>query len=96
MSVSITVSTEGLTTAEAETVAYLEYCMSKVDEKGMLARVVYDMIAFGKITPHEVGEILGVYDPDGITLDGEDDEEVAEAAEDATEEETPEPSDEGQ
>lgn len=68
----IHVRTEGLTVEEQETVAYLEHCMGAADEKGMLARVVYDMLAFGEVTPHRVASILGAYDPNGISLDDDD------------------------
>lgn len=75
MSILIEVPTEGYSEEEKETVAYLQYCMQNVDEKGMLARILYNMIAFGRITAEEVGVILGVYEPEGISLDDDDDED---------------------
>lgn len=87
MTEMIRVQTEGLTTEEAETVAYLEYCMSTPDEKGMLARVIYDMLAFGNVTPYQVASIIGAYDPDGIELDDDGEEEFDDALEAQAEDE---------
>ena len=57
------------TPEELETVQYLEYCIDSVNEKGMLARFIWQQIAFGRITAHDVAVVLGAYDPEGIQLD---------------------------
>lgn len=60
---------DAYTAEELETVQYLEYCINSSDEKGMLARFIWQQIAFGRISAHDVAVVLGAYDPEGIQLD---------------------------
>lgn len=65
----LTVRRDDLDNIEIETVDYLEFRMEQTDERGMLARLVHQLIANGKVTAAEIGERLGAYDPEGIILD---------------------------
>lgn len=74
------VDTTDLDAPTKQTIHYLEVRMNDVDERGMLARLLYQYIAQGVINPRGVAERLGAYDPEGFVLD--DDEQEAEATDD--------------
>lgn len=73
---------------EHEVVNYLRHCMGTADEKGMLARFIWQQIGFGRTTARDVGIVLGVFDPEGIVLDADSTYDGWSAGPDVTEQET--------
>lgn len=65
----LNISTEGLSEPEVDTVNYLKFTMAGNDEKALLARVLYNSVALGKLKITSVAEEIGSFDPEGIVFD---------------------------
>lgn len=69
----LSIRKEALSPEELISVTYLEDRMRGDNELAILARVIHQQIAFGRMNVRAFADQIGAFTPDGIYEDGDDD-----------------------
>lgn len=70
----LSIRKDRLSPEELVSVTYLEERMRESDELAILARIIHQQIAFGRMSVRAFADQIGAFTPDGIYLDGDDED----------------------
>src|SRR5699024_1280721 len=70
----LSIRKDRLSPEELVSVTYLEERMRESDELAILARLIHQQIALGRMSVRAFADQIGAFTPDGIYLDGDDDD----------------------
>lgn len=70
----LSIRKDSLSPEELVSVTYLEERMRENDELAILARIIHQQIAFGRMSVRAFADQIGAFTPDGIYLDGDDED----------------------